>query len=137
MTRELAPVSPGEMLMEEFLKPLSLSQYALARAVHVPPRRINEIVHGKRAVTADTDLRLCRFLGLSEGWWLRLQSDYDIALAKECMAEVLSEIEPLPRGRDRLRPDSKAYLYDISNRFDGSHANHHLLRCPQSTEASA
>jgi len=99
MTRKLAPVSPGEMLMEEFLQ-LSLSQYALARAVHVPPRRINEIVHGKRAVTADTDLRLCRFFGLSDGWWLRLQADYDIALAKERMAEVLREIEPLPRGRD-------------------------------------
>lgn len=99
MTRELAPVSPGEMLMEEFLKPLEMSQYALARAVHVPPRRINEIVHGKRAVTADTDLRLCRFFGLSEGWWLRLQADYDIAMAKDSMAEVLSEIEPLPRDR--------------------------------------
>ena len=99
MTRELAPVSPGEMLMEEFLQ-LSLSQYALARAVHVPPRRINEIVHGKRAVTADTDLRLCRFFGLSEGWWLRLQADEDIALTKESMSEVLSAIEPLPRGRD-------------------------------------
>jgi addiction module HigA family antidote len=100
MSRDLALVSPGEMLMKEFIRPLALSQYALARAVHVPPRRINEIVHGKRAVTADTDLRLCRFLGLSEGSWLRLQSDYDIALAKESMAEVLSEIEPLPRGRD-------------------------------------
>ena len=100
MPRQAPPVSPGEMLMEDFLKPLALSQYALARAVHVPPRRINEIVHGKRAVTADTDLRLCRFFGLSEGWWLRLQADYDIALAKESMSEVLSEIEPLPRGRD-------------------------------------
>jgi len=79
MPRQAAPVSPGEMLMEEFLKPLSQSQYALARAVHVPPRRINEIVHGKRAVTADTDLGLCRFFGVSEGWWLRLQADYDIA----------------------------------------------------------
>ena len=100
MPRQAAPVSPGEMLMEEFLKPLSQSQYALARAVHVPPRRINEIVHGKRAVTADTDLRLCSFFGLSEGWWLRLQADYDIALAKESMSEVLSEIEPLPRDRE-------------------------------------
>ena len=100
MPRQAAPVSPGEMLMEEFLKPPSQSQYALARAVHVPPRRINEIVHGKRAVTADTDLRLCRFFGLSEGWWLRLQADYDIRLAKESMSEVLSEIQPLPRGRD-------------------------------------
>ena len=100
MSCQVAPVSPGEMLMEEFLKPLELSRYALARAVHVPPRRINEIVHGKRAVTADTDLRLCRFFGLSEGSWLRLQADYDIRLAKESMSEVLSEIEPLPRGRD-------------------------------------
>ena len=99
MCCQATPVSPGEMLMEEFLKPLELSQYALARAVHVPPRRINEIVHGKRAVTADTDLRLCRFSGLTEGWWLRLQADYDIALAKESMSEVLSEIEPLPRDR--------------------------------------
>lgn len=100
MTRDLAPVSPGEMLLEEFLKPLELSQYALARALHVPPRRINEIVHGKRAVTADTDLRLCRFFGLSEGWWLRLQADYDVALAKERMSEVLNEIKPLPRDRE-------------------------------------
>ncbi|MEA1053280.1 HigA family addiction module antitoxin [Lamprobacter modestohalophilus] len=100
MTRDLAPVSPGEMLLEEFLKPLELSQYALARALHVPPRRINEIVHGKRAVTADTDLRLCRFFGLSEGWWLRLQADYDVAQAKERMSEVLNEIEPLPRDRE-------------------------------------
>jgi addiction module HigA family antidote len=88
------------MLLEEFLKPLELSQYALARALHVPPRRINEIVHGKRAVTADTDLRLCRFFGLSEGWWLRLQADYDVAQAKERMSEVLNKIEPLPRDRE-------------------------------------
>jgi len=100
MTRDLAPVSPGEMLLEEFLKPLELSQYALARALHVPPRRINEIVHGKRAVTADTDLRLCRFFGLSAGWWLRLQVDYDVAQAKERMSEVLNAIEPLPRDRE-------------------------------------
>ncbi|NEX17395.1 MAG: addiction module antidote protein, HigA family [Halochromatium sp.] len=100
MTRDLAPVSPGEMLLEEFLKPLELSQYALARALHVPPRRINEIVHGKPAVTADTDLRLCRFFGLSEGWWLRLQADYDIAQTKERMSEVLNAIEPLPRDRE-------------------------------------
>jgi addiction module HigA family antidote len=100
MSCQAAPVSPGEMLMEEFLKPLELSQDALARAVHVPPRRINEIAHGKRAVTADTDLRLCRFFGLTEGWWLRLQADYDIAMAKDSMGKVLSEIEPLPRDRE-------------------------------------
>ena len=68
MTREIAPVSPGEMLQEEFLTPLGMSQYALAKAIEVSPRRINEIVKGKRAVTADTDLRLCRYFGLSDGW---------------------------------------------------------------------
>jgi addiction module HigA family antidote len=70
--------TPGEILAEEFLAPMGLSQNALARAIHVSPRRINEIVLGKRAVTADTDLRLARYLGLSEGFWLGLQADYDL-----------------------------------------------------------
>ena len=74
---KLAPVSPGEMLLEEFLKPMELSQYRLAKEIGVPQRRIGEIVAGKRAITADNDLRLCRFFGLSDGWWLRLQADYD------------------------------------------------------------
>lgn len=95
---QLAPVSPGEMLAEEFLAPLGLSQYAVAKAIGVPPRRINEIVHGKRAVTADTDLRLCRFFGLSDGWWLRLQADHDIARARAGMGAVLARIEPLARA---------------------------------------
>ena len=95
---KLAPVSPGEMLTEEFLAPLGLSQYAVAKAIGVPPRRINEIVHGKRAVTADTDLRLCRFFGLSDGWWLRLQADHDIARARAGMVAVLARIEPLARA---------------------------------------
>ena len=69
---------PGEILLEEFLKPMALSQTALARAVGVPPRRINEIVLGKRAVTADTDLRMARYFGLSEGFFLRLQTDYEL-----------------------------------------------------------
>lgn len=69
---------PGEILLEEFLKPLDLSQNALARALSVPPRRINEIVLGKRAVTADTDLRLARYLGVSEGFFLRLQADFEL-----------------------------------------------------------
>jgi addiction module HigA family antidote len=71
---KLTPVSPGEMLLEEFLKPMALTQYRLAKEIGVPQRRIGEIVAGKRAVTADTDLRLCRFFGLSDGWWLRLQA---------------------------------------------------------------
>lgn len=99
MKRELPPVSPGEMLLEEFLKPAELSQYALAKAIGVPPRRINEIVHGKRAITADTDLRLCRFFGLSDGWWLRLQAKYDTELAKERLADELVKIEPMRSDR--------------------------------------
>ncbi len=95
MTREIAPVSPGEMLLEEYLLPLGLSQYALAKAIGVPPRRINEIVHGTRAVTADTDLRLCRYFGLSDGWWLRLQAKYDTERTRESMSEVLAAIKPL------------------------------------------
>lgn len=97
MSREIAPVSPGEMLQEEFLRPLGLSQYAVAKAIGVPPRRINEIVHGTRSVTADTDLRLCRYFGLSDGWWLRLQAKYDTERAREKMAEVLAAIRPLER----------------------------------------
>ncbi|TQV64066.1 MAG: HigA family addiction module antidote protein [Halothiobacillaceae bacterium] len=99
MPREIPPVSPGEMLLEEFLNPADLSQYALAKAIHVPPRRINEIVHGKRSITADTDLRLCRFFGLTDGWWLRLQAKYDTALAKERLAEELASINPIDQSR--------------------------------------
>jgi addiction module HigA family antidote len=73
---------PGDILLEEFLKPLDLSQNALARALSVPPRRINEIVHGARAITADTDLRLCRHFRLSDGFFLRLQIEYDLEEAR-------------------------------------------------------
>jgi len=95
MTREIAPVSPGEMLQEEFLTPLGLSQYALAKAIEVSPRRINEIVKSKRAVTADTDLRLCRYFGLSDGWWLRLQAQHDTERTRDAMSEVLARLRPL------------------------------------------
>ena len=94
MTRKLKPVSPGEMLAEEFLKPLSMSNYRLAKEIGVPAQRIGEIVAGKRAITADTDLRLCRFLGLSDGWWLRLQADYDTEVAKASLAKTLAKIRP-------------------------------------------
>jgi len=96
MTRKtkLTPVSPGEMLLEEFLKPMALSQYRLAKEIDVSQRRIGEIVSGKRAITADTDLRLCRFFGLSDGWWLRLQADYDTELAKGALAKTLAKIKP-------------------------------------------
>lgn len=94
MSRKLKPVSPGEMLAEEFLKPLGMSNYRLAKEIGVPAQRIGEILAGKRAITADTDLRLCRFLGLSDGWWLRLQADYDTEVAKATLAKTLAKIKP-------------------------------------------
>lgn len=88
----LEAIHPGEILLEEFLKPLGISQYALAKAIDVPPRRINEIVHGKRGISADTDLRLCQYFGLSEGYWLRGQARYDTEIAKDALTEVLARI---------------------------------------------
>jgi antitoxin HigA-1 len=85
---------PGEILLEEFLKPMSVSQNALARAVHVAPRRINEIVLGKRDVTADTDLRLARYFGLSEGFFLGLQMDYDLMQRRREIDRDLKTIRP-------------------------------------------
>ena len=92
--RELNPVTPGELLYEEFLKPLGLSQYRLAKEIHVPPQRISEIVAGQRAITADTDLRLCRFFGLSNGYWLRAQAAYDTEVAQEQLSDLLEKIRP-------------------------------------------
>ena len=97
MARKLKPVSPGEMLAEEFLKPLGVSNYRLAKEIGVPAQRIGEILAGRRAITADTDLRLCRFFGLSDGWWLRLQVDYDTALAKAALAKTLEKIKPIAK----------------------------------------
>jgi addiction module HigA family antidote len=85
---------PGEILLEEFLKPMQLSQNALARAIGVPPRRINEIVLGKRAVTADTDLRLARYFGMSEGMFLGMQADYDLLQRRRELGEALDRIAP-------------------------------------------
>jgi addiction module HigA family antidote len=84
----------GEILLEEFILPLQLSQNALARAIHVPPRRINEIVLGKRALTADTDLRLARYFGMSEGYFLGLQSDYDLMQRRRQISGELARIQP-------------------------------------------
>ncbi len=94
--RAVLPVSPGEMLEEEFLKPLGLTKYRLAKDIGVPPQRIGDIVAGKRSVTADTDLRLCRYFGLSDGWWLRGQASYDTAMARGAMKEVLARIPRCP-----------------------------------------
>ena len=94
MTDLLPNPHPGEILLEDFLKPMALSQNALARAVHVPPRRINEIVLGKRAVTADTDLRLARYFGLSEGFFLGLQADYELMERRRQIGDDLITIQP-------------------------------------------
>ena len=83
------PIHPGEILMEEFLEPLGISQYRLAKDISVPPRRINEIVHGKRSITADTALRLARFFGTTERFWLNLQVRYDLEVEKDRLADVL------------------------------------------------
>jgi antitoxin HigA-1 len=85
---------PGEILVENFLKPMKLSQTALARAIAVPPRRINEIVLGKRAITADTDLRLARYFGMSEGFFIGLQTDYELMDRKRTIGEKLKAIRP-------------------------------------------
>lgn len=90
--------TPGEVLQLEFLIPMGLSQTALARAIKVPPRRINEIVLGKRAITADTDLRLARFFGLSEGFWMGLQSDYELMQRRREIEKELAQIKPRSRA---------------------------------------
>ena len=95
MTKAIAPVSPGEMLEEEFLNPLGMSKYRLAKSIGVPAQRIGDIVSGKRGITADTDLRLCRFFGLSDGWWLRLQVHYDTVIVKKELSKELAKIVPL------------------------------------------
>ena len=92
--RKLKPVTPGELLREEFLIPLGISQYWRAKEIGVPAQRIGEIVSGKRAITADIDLRLCRFFGLSNGYWLRAQVTYDTEVAEQALAKTLAKIKP-------------------------------------------
>ncbi len=91
----MAPAHPGEILLEEFLKPLAVSQYQLAKEIGVPARRINEIVHGQRRISADTALRLARFFGTSERFWINLQSRYDLEIEKDRLGDVLDGIRPL------------------------------------------
>lgn len=91
----MTPIHPGEILMEEFLEPLAVSQNRLAVAIGVPPRRINEIVHGKRRITADTALRLARYFGTTDRFWLNLQIRYDLEVEKDHLGNSLDRIEPL------------------------------------------
>lgn len=88
---KIAPIHPGEILLDEFLVPLGISQYRLAKDISVPPRRINEVVHGKRSITADTPLRLSRYFGTSERFWLNLQSRFDLEAEKDRLGERLEK----------------------------------------------
>ena len=101
--KRLKPVSPGELLSEEFLKPMGLSPYCLAKEIGVPAQRISEVVAGKRSVSADADLRLCRFFGLSNGYWLRAQAAFDTEIAKRTIGQSLSHIMPWASTTKSLR----------------------------------
>ena len=90
-SKKLPPIHPGEILIEEFLKPMGISQYRLAKDISVPPRRINEIVHGKRSISADTALRLGRFFGISAQFWLNLQTRFDLEITEDLLAERLDK----------------------------------------------
>jgi addiction module HigA family antidote len=117
----LPPIHPGEILLEEFLQPMNLSQYRLAKDIDVPPRRINEIVHGKRGVSADTALRLSRYFGLSERFWMNLQSRYDLEIAKDKLRGRLEqEVKVFNVDTERVLADAKAEynLTDSETRGD-------------------
>jgi len=97
--RRLPPIHPGEILLEEFMKPLGLSQNALARTLRVPPRRINEIVLGQRGISADTALRLARYFGTTAEFWTGLQADYELRIARRAAAaQIARDVQPLPRA---------------------------------------
>ena len=91
---KLNPVTPGKLLLEEFLTPMGISKYSLAKEIGVPSQRIGEIVAGRRSITADSDLRLCRFFGLSRGYWLRVQIEYDAEVAEAALSDILKQIRP-------------------------------------------
>ena len=97
MSANLTNMTPGEILLEEYMKPMGLTQNALARALGVPPRRVNEIIHGKRSITLDTSLRLGRFFGQTPRFWLNVQTECDLRNSKQLMARVIREVLPLSR----------------------------------------
>ena len=100
MEKRIKPVSPGELLNEEFLIPMGITKYRLAKEIRVPAQRIGDIVSGKRSISVDTDLRLCRFFGLSDGYWLRVQALYETAILGEELKQELAKIVPLQERRD-------------------------------------
>lgn len=95
MAKKLPPIHPGEILLHEFMEPMGITRYRLSKDIGVPPQRIGDIVAGKRAITADTDLRLCRYFGLTDGYWLRGQARYDTERARDVLEEELERIQPL------------------------------------------
>ncbi len=98
-SKKLPPIHPGEILLEEFLKPMGVSQYRLSKDIGVSPRRINEIVHGKRSITANTALRLARYFGTSERFWMNLQSRYDLELEKDKLGRrLIDEVHPIAQA---------------------------------------
>lgn len=108
--QKLNPVTPGELLRHEFLEPMNISQYRLAKEIDVPAQRIGEIVAGRRAITADTDLRLCKFFGLSNGYWLRAQAAHDTEVAEVALADTLKRIKrwSSPANNDDYSTDRTA-----------------------------
>lgn len=100
---KLKPITPGELLLEEFLMPMGISQYRLAKGIAVPAQRIGEIVAGRRSITADTDLRLSKFFGLSRGYWLRAQAAYDTEVAEDALHDTLKKIQPWSGKLTRVR----------------------------------
>lgn len=112
MKPSLPPVHPGEILLEEFMEPLGVTQYRLAKETNVPPRRINEIVQGRRAVTADTALRLAKYFGTSEMFWLNLQARYDLDVQRQKVGAGLAAVRPFtqPSKRAVILPRSKRTL---------------------------
>ena len=103
----LKPITPGEILLEEFLKPMGISRSGLAKEIFVPARRISEIIDGKRSITADKDLRLCRFFGLSKGYWLRAQIAHDTEIAEQTLGEILKNIKPWSECNVRQNSQTK------------------------------
>jgi addiction module HigA family antidote len=109
MGSALEPVTPGELLKEEFLLPMGISQYRLAKETGIPAQRIGQIILGHRSVTADTDLRLCRFFGLSYGYWLRAQVAYDIEMTRRKLEPELERIRPWNADDENLCEDVMSY----------------------------
>lgn len=124
MDRKLAPLHPGEVLLEELMVPMGLSQYRLAKDMSVAPRRINEIVHGKRSVTADTALRLARFFGTSEMFWLNLQSRYDLDVEKHRLGARLSaEVRSFSPAGSNSRSTGRAQRAPTGSRHKAARAS--------------